>query len=120
MRYFKSSEFDCRCGCGKNNTHPQLLDMLDNARTWAGVAFVINSGCRCQKHNREVGGEPDSAHMAGMAADIRVNNSWYRFKVLDALLRMGFKRIGIGEGFVHVDIDPDKTAEIIYLDSDRH
>ena len=115
MHHFKTSEFDCKCGCGKNNIHPEFVNMLETARTWAGIAFVVNSGCRCESHNRKVGGKPDSAHLDGLAADIRANNNWYRYKILGALFRAGFQRILINRDFIHVDVDSNKPIDIVYL-----
>jgi hypothetical protein len=33
--------------------------------------MVINCGARCPQHNREVGGAKDSAHLYGLACDVR-------------------------------------------------
>ena len=115
MSHFKLSEFTCKCGCGKNNISLLLVNMLDNARELAGIPFHITSGCRCEKHNKAVGGEPDSAHLDGLAADITANASQTRFRVVDALLQAGFNRIGIGDTFIHCDIDSSKALEVIWL-----
>ena len=71
--------------------------------------MVINSGYRCKKHNKDVGGKKDSAHLYGVAADIETKSDSKRYKVVTALLDAGFTRIGIGNGFVHVDEDPEKS-----------
>lgn len=111
MKYFSLREFACPC-CGRAEMKDDFLVMLDRARELAGVPFVITSGFRCEKHNREVGGKPDSAHTRGYAADIAVRDSRTRALIVEALFRVGFRRIGIDfkRGFIHVDCDPTKPS----------
>ncbi|MCW4050404.1 MAG: D-Ala-D-Ala carboxypeptidase family metallohydrolase, partial [Candidatus Bathyarchaeota archaeon] len=92
-----------------------LLQMLNEARTHAGMPFYISSGCRCDDHNKATGGKVDSAHLTGKAADISAIHSRTRCKVLKALIETGFFRIGIGRTFIHVDIDYSKSREVIWL-----
>ena len=109
MRYFKLDEFNCNCGCGKNNMYNSLLKMLERARYKAGIPFVITSGTRCATHNKKEGGSPTSSHLTGHASDIACNNSLDTFKMINALLHVGFTRIGIAKSFIHVDNDPNKN-----------
>jgi len=113
MNYFKIKEFECPC-CGENLISPTLVSKLNNAREIAGVPFVINSGYRCEKHNKEVGGSPTSSHLKGLAADIKTAGSRNRFKILNALIKAGFTRLGIGESFIHCDIDKTKAQEVCW------
>ncbi len=115
-KYFKPHEFECKCGCGLNNVSDELIDLLDAAREEAGVPFIITSGCRCGEHNRKVGGSENSAHLRGLAADIRVSGSQARFKIKKALYSNGAKRIGHHKLFVHVDVDESlaQSVEFIY------
>ena len=114
MKYFEMSEFDCKCGCGKNNINPDLLGRLDRAREKAGVPFIINSGCRCESHNKNVGGSPTSPHLDGFAADIKVTGSGERFTILAALLTE-FNRVGIGGTFIHVDSDHARPVKVVWV-----
>ncbi len=66
--------------------------------------MIFNSGWRCQKHNIEVGGEPNSAHLYGLAADIRAETSRMRFDILINAFSVGISRIGFGRNFIHLDI----------------
>ena len=111
--HFKSEEFCCKCGCGGCDVHPQLVAALDLARSKAGVPFKINSGFRCQKHNKNVGAKPTSSHTLGLAVDIAYANGSQGIKILKALLPL-FDRIGIGSNFIHVDIDPDKPSPAMW------
>ena len=80
MKYFKMSEFECRCGCEMDSTDsPQVREniealveaVLDPVRERFGKPIFVNSGYRCPRHNAAVGGVPNSQHMRGEAADIR-------------------------------------------------
>ena len=69
---FHSAEFMCRCGCGAKEVDPALIQMLQAIRDYFGAAVTVTSGRRCPRHNRRVGGKPNSRHVTGEAADIRV------------------------------------------------
>jgi len=114
MKYFKDSEFACPC-CGANEMDKTFVERLDLARDIAGVPFVITSGFRCEKHNSEVGGKKDSAHLKGLAVDIKCATSHDRNRMIRAFALMGFKRFGIGKTFIHVDEDPDLPQEVTWL-----
>ena len=71
---FSRWEFACRCGCGFDVVDWELLNLLQDFRRHFGRKIAIHSGARCESHNRdrEVGGEPDSQHLIGKAADFSV------------------------------------------------
>ena len=68
--HFKVSEFTCKCGCGYNVTDQRVIDMSETIRQALGVPVRVNSGCRCEKHNKAVGGVQGSFHTTGKAADL--------------------------------------------------
>ena len=111
IKYFKLKEFECTC-CQKSAISEELVLKLDLAREIAEVPFRINSAYRCQKHNQLVGGVKDSAHLSGLAVDIACLNSSDRIKILRGLIIAGFRRIGIGKTFIHVDIDNSKPNNL--------
>lgn len=114
MNYFKSSEFDSPDVIGSgSNMQQSTLDMLNVARAIANVPFVINSGFRTPEYNKKVGGVGDSAHTLGLAADIAVNDKT-RDVILKALYKAGFRRFGIGAGYVHADNDSSKPQNVIW------
>ena len=115
--FFKESEFKCNCGCnlGYSDMDESFVIRLDIARGHAEVPFRITSSIRCEKHNTKVGGKKNSAHPKGEGADIEVISSYERFKIIAALIKVGFNRIGIGENFIHVDDDTDKPKELCWL-----
>lgn len=103
---FRLGEFQCKCGkCPKVLVDTDLVDILQQIRNHFGKPVNINSGYRCAEHNAKVGGDPNSSHMQGMAADIRVEGIAPR-EVAKFAERIGVKRIGLYEGkegeFCHI------------------
>lgn len=118
--HFSEEEFTCRCGCGTLNVSRTFLERLQRARIRAERPFKIVSGCRCESHNKDEGGEDSSAHLAYdqkecHAADIAARGSRERFIIRKALLDAGFTRIGTGDSFLHVDDDPNKDPRVDWL-----
>jgi uncharacterized protein YcbK (DUF882 family) len=116
LRYFVLDEFKCPC-CGQALMNLDTLSRLDKARHIAGTPFKILSGYRCKKHNKEVGGKDDSAHLKGTAADIACLTPRERYRILMGLFSVGFNRIGIypKRGFIHVDTDKTKDFEVVWV-----
>jgi zinc D-Ala-D-Ala carboxypeptidase len=115
VKYFTYSEFDSPDSIDSgSNMDESFLRMLDSAREAAGTPFRINSGFRTPKHNKKVGGSENSSHLRGFAADIHVASNSTRYVILEALLNVGFNRIGIADTFIHVDADPIKTKNVIW------
>ena len=115
--HFDSSEFTCHhCGAGENKISHRLIELLEQLRQACGNRPLhINSGYRCEVHNRNVGGVPDSQHVKGTAADVAVpagmsfdafahaveslpfdGVGYYAFQNRDA--------VGNAAGFIHVDV----------------
>lgn len=109
----------CPC-CGLENMNPDTARKFDQAREIAGVAFTVNSACRCYLHNAKVSKLELSAHKCSKtefcyAIDIGVLDTHTRFRVLKGLIKAGFKRIGIAKSFIHADDDPDKPQEVCWM-----
>lgn len=114
MKYFKPEEFNCP-DCQHEQMDDNFLIRLELAREYAFTPFSINSGWRCEKHNKEVGGAPTSAHLFGKAVDIQATTPRQRFRILYGLIKAGFTRIGIAKTFIHADSDGTKDAEVVWL-----
>ena len=116
--HFQEKEFACKC-CGKGGIQEALSEKIEAARILAGMPFIINSGYRCTKNQNDLIArgisEPTSSHPKGLAVDIKAEHSQQRWLIIDALLRAGFRRIGIAKTFVHVDIDDSKDLNLIWL-----
>jgi len=90
-----------------------FLAKLDEAREFAGIPFIINSAYRSPTHPESIK-NPTSSHIKGLAVDIKAKDSTTRFKVIEALVSVGFTRLGIADTFIHVDWDFDKTQQVIW------
>ena len=104
-KYFKEIEY---------NMDLDFLAKLDKAREYAGIPFVINSAYRSTEHNARIGGKPNSSHLRGLAVDIKAKDSRTRYNVLEALIHVGFNRIGIADSFIHVDDDKEKSSNVVW------
>ena len=112
---FKVREFLCPC-CGEEGIKDVLVWHLQNAHDCLpkNRVMIVTSGYRCQAHNKQVGGVDDSAHMKGLAADIKFDDVAHKFMLMRAFLDVGFRRIGIYESFIHVDVDKTKSQNVIW------
>ena len=113
MKYFKLEEFDSPDlkGSGKNMKKDFLIK-LDEARDLAGIPFKINSGFRTKAQNLKVKGSSKSSHLIGVACDISCRDSVSRQIIVNALIKVGFTRLGIADSYIHVDLDINKPNAI--------
>lgn len=95
-------DFACPC-CGRDEMNAKFLDSLSTIQFALKKPLVINSGFRCEKHNREVGGSEQSRHMSGIAADIACEHPVDRYLLVKVAGLNGMRGIGIGERLVHLD-----------------
>ena len=106
--HFAEYEFACKCcGKGADKINPKLIELLEKLR-WniGGYPLYINSGYRCEKHNKEVGGVANSQHCLGNAADIACPRqlSFGQFKWYAE--QLPFDGIGFykDSDFIHLDV----------------
>ena len=87
----------------------KFVELLDFAREVAGIPFVITEGLAS-------GGShvANTAHSRGLAVDLRVHDGLSRMKIIKSLLAVGFKRIGIYDRHVHVDIDDSLPQDVLW------
>ena len=112
--HFDRSEFTCKCGCGKSDISPDLVNKLEQiyayfARTPTGCkAIVITSGIRCPSYSVKVGGYSSDAHTKSIAADIvvyKADGTRYAAEQIAAVAeKCGFSGIGLMNDACHVDI----------------
>jgi hypothetical protein len=88
-----------------------LVEGLDAAREIAGIPFIITCG-----YVTDVGPHVEhSAHLKGLAVDLRCWDSWTRAKMFPALWEVGFRRIGLYDRHIHVDIDPSLPKPRVWV-----
>lgn len=77
IKNFTEYELKCRC-CGLFNMDDDFLIRLQAFRFILNKPLVVSSGCRCKKHNKEVGGVDNSCHQGetkkATACDVTNNN----------------------------------------------
>lgn len=110
--HFQQSEFACKCGCGFDSIDYKLVSILESIRSHFGDRpVIITSGCRCAKHNAEVGGVQGSRHVLGKASDfyiegVHVNDllDYCQELVNNGTLRYTYTNSSNMNGVVHIDI----------------
>ena len=107
MKYFKDDDFLCQCGCGMDVTDV-VKGMADAIRANADIPLIVNSGARCAKHNAAIGASATSSHTLGLAVDFKCVDSASRFKLINTMIKLGVKRIGLHKNFIHFDADNSK------------
>jgi len=118
IEHFSLEEIMCPC-CGLNNISSVSIKKLDLLRSIIGYPLIVTSACRCEKHNKLVGGSKLSSHIctsdkSSFAFDIAYSNANVCFMIVRTALKVGFHRIGIYEDFVHLDDDVSKRPAIWY------
>ena len=112
-KYITNSEYSCRC-CSElppdYGVYPyeEFFDIFDDIREEWGKPIIINSGYRCPVHNASLfGASPISAHIFGMALDLRCNDNDEVDELYDHIVGMyPSLRIGRYKGdatFIHID-----------------
>lgn len=108
--HFSRKEFACKCGCGKADVDKTLVEKLEKFRKLCGDKPIhINSACRCEKHNKTVGGSAKSQHLYGKAADVRKILGMTIDQMAKLAEQAGFTGIGKYNSFLHVDVRPTPT-----------
>lgn len=102
---FRVEEFACKDGEKVVLIDSELVERLQALRDILGKPININSAYRTLAHNKKVGGQELSPHLAGQAADI-VCPGYPPSEVAKAAETVGFRGIGLYDTFVHVDVNP--------------
>jgi uncharacterized protein YcbK (DUF882 family) len=104
--FFCRDEMECKgVGCC-GNSYPMdrvFLAKLDLLRSEYDSEIYISSGFRCNKHNKKVGGSPNSWHTRGRAVDcftIDVADLEKVHKIAKTMFREVI--LNIKSGFIHI------------------
>jgi len=112
---FSRSEFECHCGCGKDDIDLDFVEDLQFIRYEVDRVMKIVSGCRCFGHNLEVGGKKKSDHLVGGGADVHCTSSIFRFLLVQAAFRQGVQRIGVYKTFIHLGKNPNNPQKVYWV-----
>lgn len=104
--HFKRSEFACRDNCGFDLIDMRLVNGLELLRKQLNRSIRILSGCRCEAHNKAIGGAKLSQHLLGKAADIHVDGLSARqvYDVARNILEFHGFGVADSQNFVHLDV----------------
>ncbi len=105
----------CPDGCGLDNVSEALIKLIETIGEITRRQIIITSAARCGAYNKQIGGAPNSAHLRGFAVDIACYTIHERWLLLTAASAVGITRVGVGRGFVHLDIDPTLPAQTMWL-----
>lgn len=104
---FNRAEFACKGQNCCGNSAPvsvRLVHAIQALRDKLGVPLTINSGFRCVKHNKAVGGAASSQHLYGTAADIKAKGITPA-ELFGIAEQLGlFDGIGLYDWGIHVDV----------------
>ena len=121
IEYFRANELGCQC-CGKIRLARGFAEELVVLRSTYGNPMVITSACRCDKHNLDVGGHPNSAHLCSKmtkhtesvdygACGVDVANP--TDKLISTAMALGWS-VGIAQNFAHLDRIADYSQSKTY------
>jgi uncharacterized protein YcbK (DUF882 family) len=117
---FKVSEFACPCDhCEETLIDDELVLRLQELREALGFPLKITSGYRCEHHQeelREMGFETavgKSQHELGRAADVKTGHH-LGIEIEEAARSVGFKAVGVGKAWAHVDLRDDRDRRWKY------
>lgn len=125
-RNFSRHEFACHCGCGLDAISPRLVDAVQELRDRLNILYAssddiprnpageipirVSSGCRCERHNRHIGGSATSRHVKPCDAADVIAHGLTSAQLYDAALDVPILRMsgGLGvypeRGHLHVDL----------------
>lgn len=114
-KYFSPAEFQrCTPSCLITDMDPDFLEYLDAFREFVGIPLVLSCAYRSVAWEKSKGRTGNSAHTRGKAVDIVCNTSATRYKIVYAALHFGFRRIGIGKNYIHLDNDKSLPQGVIW------
>lgn len=104
---FQIKEFKCKDGSDTILIDHKLAALLQGIRDHFGRAVTINSAYRTKSHNAAQGGNSNSLHLYGQAADIKISGVT-PLQLAQYAQSIGVKGIGRYSTFVHVDTRTSK------------
>lgn len=115
---FTLQEFACKDGSPVPDKYmanvAMLAENLQVLRDALGEPLHINSAYRTPSYNAKVGGEVNSQHLIGKAADLTCKSKTPRqlHALIEKMIKAGAMRqggLGLYKGFVHYDIRGERA-----------
>ena len=110
IKYFKKSEFACKCGGRYCNGYPADINMdmvraADKIRERLSVPLNVNSGLRCKQWNSIQDGATSSRHMYGDACDLGLPSGFTVNQMFDTAADIIGSTGGVGayNWGIHID-----------------
>lgn len=116
FKYFTWSEFDQPNlpGSGEKYMSADFIHKLDRIREDVGFPMIISSGYRDPEYNAQIGGVVGSSHIKGLAADVLAPTDDMKYDIAKSAIRNGITRIGWGNSFLHLDVDKEKSQQVVW------
>ena len=106
--HLSHNEFRCKCSrteCHFTLVDEHLINCFEKLRARWEKPILVNSGFRCQAHNKATNGSvPNSRHTTGEAIDLRKPSDPEQAKLFQQLCKDIFPHIIPYKGFVHCDL----------------
>jgi len=100
--FFKDIELECKCGCGCKPSEAAIQNLYA-LRLLFAEPIRITSGRRCPSYNEQIGGKPNSKHVAGTAFDCKVKKE-DELRFITLAYMCGFQGVGFKDNvFIHID-----------------
>ena len=116
LKYFSFEDFDCPYSrfpdTGFKYMDREFLSMLHEARRLSKIKFRILKGYVSPDGVLMANELSNSSHLIGRACEIWCKDNYKRYKIITALLEVGFTRIGFSDDRIYVDNDDMKPDAI--------
>ena len=107
-------EFACKCGCGFDTVDIETVWVIQDVCDHFDCRVIITSGCRCEEHNKAVGGSKNSQHVRARAGDCKFSkvepDAVHHYLMSKYKDSFGF---GVYKTFNHIDTRTDGPARWI-------
>jgi len=123
------SDYRCPC-CQLLNISDELVKLDEDLIGIVGFKPDITRACNCFEYDKKIQEDRkekgltvalNSSHKCDdkdekcEALDYAIRSSWQRAVIIIALVELGIKRIGLGDDFLHWDIDPKKPSPVFWM-----
>lgn len=92
----------------------RLLVLMDAVRAMVGRPLTFSCAYRSKEWELKKGRSGSGAHTEGLAVDFRVSNGAERWQIVSAAMKLGVKRIGVANTFVHLDLSKRLPQNVIW------